>query len=93
MNELRSDGSTLGADDGQAVAFRANGQLAARHGTAVFCDELGDMRLFVRRQFFDLLHDFKRAHGLMIGPNVFLASCIALRSSTGTREELGESMV
>jgi hypothetical protein len=51
------------------------------------------MRLFVRRQFFDLLHDFKRAHGLMIGPNVFLASCIALRSSTGTREELGESMV
>jgi hypothetical protein len=38
------------------------------------------LHLFVRGQFFDLLNDFKRTHGLIIRQNLFLASRIALRS-------------
>jgi hypothetical protein len=80
VNELRSDGSAIDADDGQAVAFCAEGILVARHQTAVFCDELCDSHLFIRGQFFDLLNDLNRTHGLIIRQNVFLASRIALRS-------------
>jgi len=40
-------------------------------------DELCDLHLFVRGQFFDLLKDFKRTHGLIIRQNLFLASRIA----------------
>jgi len=79
MNELRSDGSAIGADNGQSIAFRADGKFVARHRTAVFRDELCDSRLFVRGQFFDLLNDFSRAHGLIIRQNLFLASRIVLR--------------
>jgi len=66
----------MGADDGQAVAFRANGKLVARHATAVFCDELDDLDLFVRGQFSDLVNDFKRTHGLIIRQNLLLATGI-----------------
>jgi hypothetical protein len=78
VNQLRSDASAIGADDRQAVAFRADRKFVARHRTAVFCDELCDSRLFVRGQFFDLFNDFKRTHGLIIRQYFFLASRIAL---------------
>ena len=77
MNQLRSNAATIGADDGQAVAFRADGKFAVRKRIAIFHDELCNSRLFVRGQFFDLLNDFKRTHGLIIRQNLFLASRIA----------------
>jgi hypothetical protein len=68
----------MGANDGKAVVFCADGKVVARHGTAVFRDELCDSRLLVRGQFLDLLNDFKRTHGLIIRQNMFLASHIVL---------------
>jgi len=81
VNQLRTDAAAIGANDGQAVASRADGTFVARQRTAVFCDELCDLHLFVRGQFFDLLNDFKRTHGLIIRYHLLLASRIALRLS------------
>jgi hypothetical protein len=36
-----------------------------RQGTVVFGDELLDLLQFIRRQFFNLLNDFRRAHILI----------------------------
>jgi hypothetical protein len=81
VNELRSNASAIGVNNGQTIAFRANGKFMARQGTAIFGNELRDLHLFVRGQPFDLLNDFNRTHSIIIRHNLFLARRIGLRSA------------
>jgi hypothetical protein len=58
------------------------------HRAAVFCDELCDLRLFVRGQFFDLLNDFERIHGIIIRQNLFVASRHSCRIIMGALHQI-----